>query len=62
MKYSYTADNTVETFDIEVAFTDSSFNRLDINIIADQDKYKNEKFVLNYEKNKKLDFVFYAEG
>jgi hypothetical protein len=62
MKYSYIADDTVETFDITVAFTDSSLNRLDINIIADQVKYKNEKFVLNYEKNKKLDFVFYADS
>lgn len=60
LKYSYTADNTVETFDITVAFTDSSINKFDINIIADQKKYKNEQFILSYWKNQYLDIDFYA--
>lgn len=61
LKYIVTRDEQIDKVEMAIAFTDSSIEKINIDIFPNQRNNPNEKLVFAYEKNKNLDFELYAE-
>ena len=61
LKYTVNTDEEIDKLEMSVAFTDSSIEKINIDVFPNQINYPNEKLVLTYEKNKDLDFELYAD-
>lgn len=62
IQYSQYKNNNIDTLDITTSFTNDSITKINILLLPNQDDYKNEKFTLDYEKNKQLDITLYADN
>ncbi len=56
-----TEETSLDEYQWYITFSDTEIKELSLTVIPDQEEYPNEWIWLNYIKNDKLDFKFYAE-